>query len=336
MNLEQINVVQYGLGPIGLLITKYLLERKIFKIVGAIDIDPQKVGKDLGTIAGLNKKLGVKISSDANKVLKNSRADIVVLTTASSLKTIKPQILQIISHSKNVVSTCEELVYPWLTNPKIAKEIDSAAKRKNVSVLSTGINPGFLMDFLPMAVTAVCKDVNSITVERIQNAKYRRIPFQKKIGAGLTINQFNQKVKDGTLRHVGLTESVHLIASKLGWKLDKTQDIIGPVIAAKNVSTGKIKIEKGNALGVQQTGLGIKNGKEKIKLLFRATIGEKSTKDRIIIDSVPPIDMTIKNGVNGDVATCAITINAIPVVINAKPGLRTMADIEPISCFIQN
>ena len=334
MYQKKINVVQYGLGPIGLLITKYLLERKIFKIVGAIDIDPQKVGKDLGTVAGLNKKLGVKISSDADKVLKNSRADIVVLTTTSSLKKIKPQLMQIISHGKNVVSTCEELVYPWLTNPKIAKEIDSTAKRKNVSVLSTGINPGFLMDFLPMALSAVCKDVKKITVERIQNAKYRRIPFQKKIGAGLTTDQFNQKVKDGTLRHVGLTESVHLIASKLGWKLDKTQDIIGPVVAMKNVSTGKIKIGKGNALGVQQTGLGIKNGEEKIKLLFRATIGEKSPRDRIIVDSVPPIDMTIKNGVNGDVATCAITINAIPVVLRANPGLRTMADIEPVSCFI--
>lgn len=334
MNHKQINVVQYGLGPIGLQITRYLLERKIFKIVGAIDIDPQKVDKDLGTVAGLNKKLGVKISSDANKVLKNSHADIVVLTTTSSLKKIKPQLMQIISHGKNVVSTCEELVYPWLTNPKIAKEIDLAAKRKNVSVLSTGINPGFLMDFLPIALTAVCKDVKKITVERIQNAKYRRIPFQKKIGAGLTIDQFNQKVKDGTLRHVGLTESVQLIASKLGWKLDKTQDIIGPVIAVKNVSTGKIKIEKGNALGVQQTGLGIKNGEEKIKLLFRATIGEKSPRDRIIIDSVPSVDMTIKNGINGDVATCAITINAIPVVLNANSGLRTMADIEPVSCFI--
>jgi 4-hydroxy-tetrahydrodipicolinate reductase len=333
MNQKKINVVQYGLGPIGLQITRYLLERKIFKIVGAIDIDPQKVGNDLGTIAGLNKKLGVKISSDADKTLKNSSADIVVLTTASSLKIVKPQILQIISHGKNIVSTCEELMYPWLTNPKISKEIDLAAKRKKVSVLSTGINPGFLMDFLPTALTAVCKDVKKITVERIQNAKYRRIPFQKKIGAGLTINQFNQKVKDGTLRHVGLTESVHLIASKLGWKLDETQDIIEPVVAMKNVFTGKINIEKGNALGVQQTGLGIKNGEEKIKLLFRATIGEKSPRDRIIIDGTPPIDMTIKNGVNGDVATCAITINAIPVVLKANPGLRTMADIEPISCF---
>jgi len=333
MNQKQIKVVQYGLGPIGLQITKYLLERKLFKIVGAIDIDAQKVDKDLGTVAGLNKKLGVKISSDADKVLKGSRADIVVLTTTSSLKKIKPQLMQIISHGKNIVSTCEELVYPWQTHSKIANEIDIAASQKSVSVLSTGVNPGFLMDFLPMAVTAVCKDVHSVTIERFQNAKYRRIPFQQKIGAGLTIAQFNKKKKEGTLRHVGLTESVHLIAARLGWELDKTQDIIGPVIAKKNISTGKIKITKGNALGVQQTGLGIKNGEEKIKLLFRAAIGEKSPRDRIVLDSVPPIDMTIKNGVNGDVATCAITMNAIPVVVNAKPGLRTMADIEPISCF---
>ncbi len=326
-------VIQYGMGPIGAKVTAYLLERKNIQIVGAVDIDPAKTGKDLGEVAGLGKNLGITVTDNAQQLFKNTEADVVVLTTSSELEKIKPQVLEIVENGLNVVSTCEELTYPWLTNPQIAKEIDDAAKSKNVSVLSTGVNPGFLMDFLPVAATGICKEVKKVKVERIQNAQFRRIPFQRKIGAGLTMAQFEEKKKSGTLRHVGLTESVHMIATRLGWKLDKTEDIIEPVVAEDNTTAGELKIEKGNALGVMQTGRGYVNGEEKITLLFKAYVGEPEPRDRIVMDSTPPVDMTIKGGINGDIATCAITVNAIPIVKNAKPGLRTMADIEPISTF---
>ena len=277
--------------------------------------------------------MGIQIKKNLKDVLKRTNADIAVLTTSSSLEKIKPQVMELIGNGLNIVSTCEELTYPWLVNPVIAGEIDKAAKRKRVSVLSTGVNPGFLMDFLPSAMTAVCRDIKSITVERIQNAQFRRVPFQKKIGAGLTIKQFRQKLKEGTLRHVGLTESIHLIASKIGWKLEKTEDVIKPVIAENIVSIDSLKIKKGDVLGVMQIGKGFKNGDAVITLLFRAAIGEKNPQDRIVIDGIPKIDMKIKDGINGDIATCAITVNAIPAVIKAAPGLRTMADIETVSYF---
>ena len=328
---NKIRVVQYGLGPIGTKTTQFLLERDSIQIVGAVDSDPTKLNLDIGELAGLSSAYGVHVTDDTKTLLSKMNADIVVLTTTSGLDDIKSQIIEIVSFGVNIVSTCEELSHPWLTNPKIADEIDVAAKMNDVSVLATGINPGFLMDFLPLAMTGICRDVKKITVERIQNAQFRRIPFQKKIGAGLTVEQFNDKVKEGTLRHVGLTESIHMIAHKIGWKLDKTEDIINPVIATDKVTTDDLTIEPGKATGVNQIGRGYVKSKEVITLVFKATVGEPNPRDRIIIEGTPDIDMTIKDGINGDIATCAITANAIPAVIKAPAGLKTMANIETIS-----
>jgi len=330
---KKIRVVQYGLGPIGCRSVQYLTERGHFDLVGAIDSDRQKLGVDVGDLAELPGQLGLRVTDDATNLLREVEAEVVVLTTTSSLEQIRPQVLEIVSCGKNVVSTCEELMYPWLTSPSLAKEIDLAAREQGVSVLSTGVNPGFLMDFLPLVMTGVCRDVEKVTVERIQDAQFRRLPFQKKIGAGLTEREFEERVRAGNLRHVGLTESMHLLASGLGWRLDKTEDIIEPVIASREVATANLTIEPGMALGVSQIGKGYVGSEEVITLIFRATIGEPEPRDRVLIQGTPSIDMAIEEGVNGDTATCAIIVNAIPVVIQAPAGLRTMADINPISFF---
>jgi len=328
---RKIRVIQYGLGPIGCKSVQYLSERRHFEIVGAVDIDPEKVGSDVGELAGLPAPIGLSVTDDVTKLLAEVDADIVVLTTTSSLQQVRPQVVEIVSAGRNVVSTCEELMYPWLTNPGIAREIDLAAREHEVSVLSTGVNPGFLMDFLPLVLTGICRDVKKVKVERIQNAQFRRVPFQRKIGAGLTVQEFEQRAKAGILRHVGLTESIHLIASGVGWNLDRTEDIVNPVVASAAVTTDALTIEPGDVLGVNQIGSGYLDGEEVISLVFRAAIGEPHPHDRIVIKGVPHIDIAISDGVNGDIATCAIVVNAIPVVIEAPPGLRTMADINPIS-----
>lgn len=331
---NKIRVVQYGLGPIGNKITQFMVERDNLQIVGAIDTDPAKLGLDIGELAGLSRPYGVCITDNPRSLLSSVDTDIVVLTTTSSIEDTKSQITEILSFGINVVSTCEELAYPWLTNPETANEIDAAAKKNNVSVLATGINPGFLMDLLPLTMTGICRNVEKITVERIQNAQFRRLPFQKKIGAGLTVEEFNNKVKDGSLRHVGLTESIHMIGHNIGWKLGRVEDIINPVISPYKITTSDLIIEPGEAIGVNQIGRGYVDDREVITLIFKATIGEPAPHDRILIEGTPGIDMTIKDGINGDIATCAITANAIPAVIRAPSGLRNMSDIEAISYYV--
>ncbi len=328
---QRIKVVQVGLGPIGNQITRYLIRKNGFDLVGGWDLDPAKAGRDLGELAG-GPPLGVVVSSDPVQ-LTESGAAVAVVTTVSSLQQCRGPILQAVRAGLHVVSTCEELAYPWISQPDIAKEIDRAAKMNSVSVLGTGVNPGFLMDFLPVAMSGVCLEVEKVVVERIQDATHRRLPFQAKIGAGLTLQEFGRRVEEKKLRHVGLTESMHMIAARLGWTLDKTEDVIEPVLAKQTVQTADLQIAGGNAVGVSQVGRGWSQGRELIRMVFRATVGEPETYDRLQITGTPNIDIRIAGGVNGDIATCAITVNAIPAIVAAQPGLRTMADIAPISCF---
>ena len=181
-----IRVLHFGLGPIGLGIVRQVAERKGFKIVGAVDIDPAKAGRDLGEVAGLPKPLRVRVSDDAKKAIKASKPDVAVLCTSSSLKKVLPQFEAVLKLKVPIVSTTEELAYPTRANLKYARAIHQLAKKSKVAVLGTGVNPGFVMDALPITLTGVCERVEAVHVDRIQNAGIRRLPFQKKIGAGLT------------------------------------------------------------------------------------------------------------------------------------------------------
>ncbi|MDX1939552.1 MAG: hypothetical protein SFU99_03325 [Saprospiraceae bacterium] len=330
--MQDIKIIQIGLGPLGIKIANFIKERKGLLTVAAVDKDPNLIGKDLGLICGGDAS-GILIQSELNQAVAKEKPDIAVLTTVSDMQRITPQIEEIVALGIPVVSTCEELCYPWETAPLLVKRIDEAAKQNNVAVVGTGVNPGFLMDALPTFLTAVCQNVTSVQVNRYQDAQFRRLPFQKKIGAGLTLGEFEQKKQDGSLRHVGLTESMQFIAHRMGWKLTKTEDIIEPVIAEADLQTKDLRIEKGQARGVRQIGNGYVGGEMKVHLVFQATVGEPESYDEIIIKGNPNIISRISGGVNGDVATCAIVLNAIPQVLRAKSGLQTMADIPLVAFF---
>ena len=239
-----------------------------------------------------------------------------------------PQVEEVAKHGIPVISTCEELSYPWILQPKLSKQLDAICKENNVACLGTGINPGFLMDYLPSVLTSVCKDVEQITVERIQDATPRRIPFQKKIGAGLDLEAFKKKEEEGTLRHVGLQESVYLLANSVGLNLDRVTESLDPVIAEEEVSSEAIKVNKGDVRGVEQIAHGYINGQCKVKMHFKAAIGERRSYDKVTIKGTPSFSSEIEGGVNGDIATCAITINSINSILKAPAGLHTMADIS--------
>ena len=191
--MKKIKILQIGIGPLAQHITKYISERRNLEIIGALDIDPDKKGKTLGELCKLD-NLDIRIKSTLKEAIEN-KPDIAIHTTTSSFKQVVPQLLDILNAGIPIVSTCEELSYPWDTNTELANQIDEKAKKKGVVVLGTGVNPGFLMDSLPTFITAVCQRVDKIKVTRIQNARYRRIPFQNKIGAGLTLEEFEELKK---------------------------------------------------------------------------------------------------------------------------------------------
>ena len=327
-----LKIVQIGIGPLGQKVVRFALERGAVRIVAAVDPDPDKAGRDLGELCSL-KPLGITVGTDLQSALKNKRADVAILTTVSSLKTIEKQIEEAAKAKLNIVSTCEELSFPWLTQPQIAKRLDKVCKKHNVACVGTGVNPGFLMDYLPSVLSSVCQRVSRVKVARIQDASIRRIPFQQKIGAGLTRSQFKARVATGAIGHVGLVESMHMIACGLNWKIDRTTESLKPVIAKETITSGYIKIAKGMACGVEQIGRGYMGKKEVIRLHFRAAVGEKESFDTIEITGNPPIKSIVPGGVNGDVATCAITVNAMRSITKAGSGLKTMLDLAASTYF---
>lgn len=322
-----INVVFYGLGPIGAAVARQVAARKGFKIVGAIDIDPAKLGRDLGDVIGFSKALKVRVTNDAAGALKKAKPDVVVLCTSSALTKVMPQIETILKARIPIVSTTEELSYPVGRNRSLAKRIDTMAKKAKVAVLGTGVNPGFTMDALPIMLTGVCERVDSVRVDRVQDARTRRLPFQQKIGSGLTTEQFQKKVDDGTVRHVGLAESVTMIADALGWKLDRISDDIKPKIAEATVESEYLAVDPGYVCGIVQDGIGWKGGKPLVTLHMEAYLGAPDSYDAVTIEGNPRIEQKVSGGIHGDVATASITVNSIPKLLHAPPGLRTMRDM---------
>ena len=320
-------VMIVGLGPIGAAVARQLAARSNFKIVAAVDVDPAKAGKDLGALLGLERKTGVTVTADARQAARKTKPQAAVLCTSSALKSLWPQIQSLLPLRLPIVSTTEELAYPWFSNRPLARKIDAAAKKAKVAVVGTGVNPGFAMDALPITLTAICERVDRIRVDRVQDARIRRLPFQQKIGSGLTPEEFAEKVKALTVRHVGLTESVAMIADALGWKLDRVLDEIQPKIAAAPVESQFLKVPAGRVCGIVQDGLGYVAGEPRIALHMEAYLGAPETYDSVEVEGSPSLHVKALGGYHGDIATASIAVNTIPKLLGAAPGLHTMRSL---------
>src|SRR5438445_10299926 len=134
-----------------------------------------------------------------------------------------------------IVSTCEELSYPFRTHPELAAKLDTAAKEWGVALVGTGVNPGFVMDKLVITLAAVSQRIEHAKALRIVDASKRRLPLQKKIGAGLSVDEFRAKVAQGVIKHVGLPESVAMVAEAVGLAVDVMTETVDPKVAAERV-----------------------------------------------------------------------------------------------------
>jgi len=323
---SEIRVVLVGVGAIGGEISKLILRRRGIRIVGAID--PNKAGRDLGEVIGLGKPLGITVLKSTDEL--KARAEIAIHATTSFLDKAYPQIADLIKRGLNVISTCEELSYPYIVSEEISKSLDEMAKRHGVTILGTGVNPGFLMDTLIITLTAMCQDIERISAERVIDAAKRRPPFQVKIGAGLSVDEFNKKMVRGEIAgHVGLKQSIAMIADALGLRLDEIiEEPAEPVIAGREIKSNFITVKPGSVAGLSQKAHGVINEKDFITLTFKAYIGAPEEYDSIIIEGTPMIREKIAPCIHGDMATAAIIVNMIPRVLNVKPGLKTMKDMQ--------
>ena len=330
-----IPVIHYGLGPIGLGIAALVAERQSLRSVGAIDVDPGLSGRRLSELTGATNESGdpaadPNVSGDAAEVLGTGRGAVVIHCTGSSLKRVLPQLMAAVEAGCPVVSTCEELSYPWATQPELARQLDAAARSAGVAVLGTGVNPGFAMDYLPLVLSGVSRRIDAVTIHRVQDAGVRRLPLQRKVGAGMTADEFRRKADAQELGHVGLRESAQALAATLGWGLSRLDETIEPVIAKQTTPSGLGDIPAGGVTGLRQTAIGHRDGRVVVSLTLEMAVGLPDMRDDIRISGDPDLHLIVPGGLHGDVATAAIVVNAIQRVREASPGLRVMADLPPV------
>ena len=323
--MPSIRAVSFGLGPIGSEIARVAATRPGIQLVGAVDVDPSKVGRSLREVAGAPSD--VPVAPTLDEALGDGSADVLLHSTTSSLSAAWGQLAGAVARGISVVSTCEELSYPWRTQGGLAREIDTAARASGARVLGTGVNPGYAMDTLPLALTAPCQLVRRVEVERVVDAGTRRGPLQRKVGAGLTPGEFDVLLRDGRVRHVGLTESAWMLLDGLGWEPDEIEERIEPVLAPTALATDAAMVLAGSVAGVRQSVRALRGGEELLRLDLDMYVGAEAPRDRVRISGVPDVDVTVSGGLHGDRATAAMALNSVPSALERPPGLLTMLDL---------
>lgn len=322
-----------GLGPLGRMIAHDALRRGA-RIIGGVDYSAALAGRPLDEVCpGAGGGRIARTVEEAFSSFDGGAIDAAVVATSSDLAHCMETFRALLSRGVSVVSTCEELVWPWLRHDGPARELDELCRRHGCRCVGTGVNPGFVMDALPVFLTSVCRRVDRVRVERRQDASTRREPFQRKIGAGLSEVEFDAAVKAGTLRHVGLGESLHFIAHCLGMRVARWDESIEPERSARTVRCAAGEVVAGGIAGVRQRARGWnERGEEVVALDFRAALGLNEPRDRVEIEGDPRLEMLIAGGVHGGVATSAIVLNAVPRLLEASPGLHTMATLALPRC----
>ena len=323
-------VVCFGLGPIGCEIARVAASRPDVEIVGAVDVDPGKVGRSLQDVAGAASD--VIVSASFGEVAVDGPVDALLHSTVSSLPVVWDQVAGPVGQGVSVISTCEELSYPWHTQDGTARVMDTAARASGARLLGTGVNPGFVMDILPLILTSPCQEVTRVQVERVVDAAGRRGPLQRKVGAGLSPEEFDSMVSTGTVRHVGLMESARMIVDGLGWQVDEWQESIEPVLAEREMRTEVLTIGREQVAGVRQSIRALHEDREKLHMNLSMYVGAADPHDRVCVSGSPDIDVLVRGGVHGDRATAGMVLNALPPLLLRPPGLVTMLDLLPVRC----
>jgi hypothetical protein len=334
MSPEPLQVAHVGLGAIGREVVRLMLHQPGLRLVAACDVSPDLVGTSLAVALGedLAEDLTV-VERLVDASLREDGNDLVVThTTSSSLTRCLPELLAAVELGASVVSSCEELSYPWVQAPEAAAAIDAAARAAGVSVVGTGVNPGFAMDFLPIVLSGAAKRVDSVQVHRVQDAGHRRLPLQAKVGAGISAEEFEQRVTGRSIGHVGLTESAQAVAGALGWIDGEdlvTTETIEPVLAETAVQSAFGTIEPGRVTGIDQVAVVSVAGTERVRLRLTMAVGSGPSRDDIWLAGDPDLHLSVPRGLHGDLATAATLVNTIGSIRHAEPGLRVMSELRP-------
>jgi 4-hydroxy-tetrahydrodipicolinate reductase len=326
-----LNVIVIGLGPIGINAAIAVQQDRGMKLVGLVDLDPAKLGKSLAQLNGGKSSAGPKVVSSIAATV-SARPQVAIVTTASHFDRVAPTLRECIKRKLHVVSSCEEMSFPAFRHKRLAGEIDAEARRKKVALLGTGVNPGFVMDLLPVVLSSMVARVNGVKVIRRLDAAKRRVPLQAKVGATMTPEHFRGLAAAGKIGHMGIGESVAMIARGLGREA-RPKDVkitLDPVIADRKLDSALGGIAPGEVCGMRNTATW--HGKDlSIELDLTMAVGTEDAQDRVELSGEVPLSLTIPGSTPGDTATVAAMINCARVLPIVTPGLKTMLDMPPAS-----
>ena len=334
-----IRVLVLGTGHMGAGIARLVLEKAGLELVGAYGRRAHRAGMDIGQAIGLDRLLGIPIRVDLERVISETLPEIAIQATCSTALDASPEISTLLRHGVNVISIAEEMAYPKHRSPAIAKELHWQAVKQGVSVLGTGVNPGFVLDLLVITLSGVCTDIQSITAKRVNDLSPYGPAVLKSQGIGLSPQDFATGLANGTVvGHIGFTESIHMIANAVGWEIDDIKETREPIISQVTRKTESITIEQGQVAGCHHTAVAYISGKPVITLVHPQQVLPQlegvETGDMIAIKGSPDIHLAGSPEIPGGQATMALAVNMIPRVINAAPGLYNMAELPVPSAML--
>jgi len=319
-----LRVIVIGMGPIGVNCAKQILADTDLQLVGLVDLDPAKVGKTADELDGLGHGAGPKVTAN----IPDAPADVAIVATTSKFDRVVPTLRELMSRKIHVVSSCEEMAWPRYLHPELAAEIDAEAKRAGVALLGTGVNPGFVMDFLPIVLSSMVTKVSNVKVIRRVDASKRRLPLQAKVGATMSVQQFNHLKSHGKIGHMGIAESVAMLAAGLGREVKRgeVRVMLEALVADGEIPSLLGTIHRGQVRGMRNTAHWTGDGLT-IDLDLIMALGENDAQDSVELTGPTPLKLLIPGGTPGDTATVASLVNFVRVLPNCSPGLKTMLDV---------
>jgi hypothetical protein len=324
----KIKIAQFGLGPIGIEALKLAASKPWAEIVGGVDIDPRKIGRSLGEITGDASLAKAMIYGSFDELRAAAKPEVVLHTTVSRFRSAYAQLDALAQAGVSVVSSCEELLFPQLKEPQLANRLDEVARAWGSRIVGTGVNPGYVMDLLPVTLTGVSRNVERIEIDRVVDASKRRLPLQKKIGSGLQPDEFRQLFRESKMGHVGLVESLALVAHSLGWSIGEISETCEPVISKAPIKTEFLEVPRGVTCGIHHRAeASTKDGKALV-LDLKMYLDAENPRDEVRVIGDPPVHAVLQGGIHGDRATVAALVNTAARIQQALAGVRLMTDLS--------
>ena len=337
--MEPIKVVVLGTGQMGAGIIRLLRQKQGIKLTGVYGRRAERSGIDVGEALGLGTAIGIRITHDLSNMLDDTQPHLAIQATCSTVDEAMDELIPLLSRGIHVISIAEEMAYPAYHAPSLAETIHALAVDHDVTVVGTGINPGFVLDFIVIALTGVCHTVKSITATRINDLSPYGPSVLTSQGVGLTPEAFVKGVAEGlVLGHVGFPESISMIANAIGWPIDRIEQHREPIVSRVRRETPFVTVEPGLTAGCKHTAVAYMNGAPVIRLIHPQQIHphleQIETGDVIEIVGEPNLHIASHPEIPGGIGTTALAVNMIPRVMTAAPGLKSMANLPPPAAIL--